>query len=357
MPTPPQHQTTARDRPRSSGANDVARSPSVRNAIVAASGLIVVMCLFVTAYAGAFANPKPHAIPVAVLAPTGLTRTLESTGALQIDAVPTPSEARRLIEDRTVYGALIMRRSGSLDLQLASGAGHSVAAVLTTLATAVADRSHVPLQIEDLAPLSRHDPSGSVEFYVVVFLGIAASLGAMVLGRVLGAVRSLSRLWRRVAFLAGYTAVLSAAFVAVVDGGFGALVGHTGLLFLVLWVDALALCLAITGISARLGMTAAVAVIVAVVILGNTSSGGPVGRPLLSTLYSSLTPIFPQGAGLTMLRGVQYFGDRGLGAGILTAVVWGGVGLVLLISAGFHNGTNGARVRAPEVVTADAGGS
>ena len=137
----------------------------------------------------------------------------------------------------------------------------------------------------------------------------------------------------RAGFLALYTALLAAVFATVADVGLGALTGDPGYLFLIFWAYATAVCFAIAGIAARLGMAVALLVIVTIVILGNTSAGGPVGRPLLNSFYAALTPIFPQGAGLTMVRGTAYFGGHGIATAAPTLAVWGGIGPVLLAAA------------------------
>ncbi len=309
----------------------------LRNAVVVAIGLVVVMALFLAAYSGAFSDPVPHAIPVAVLAPAPLASQLATTPALRVRPADNASQVRELVEARSVYGGLIAFDRRNVELIVASGGGHSVAAALRTVVTAAAQRSGARLTVEDLAPLNGRDPTGAVEFYSIVFLTLASSLGAMVLGRVMGRVRHHVDAWGRAVFLALYAGLLAAVFGALADSGLGALVGHPAFLFLVFWACSVAVCLAISGVSALLGGRLAIVVIVATVMLGNTSSGGPVGRPLLSTLYSSLTPIFPQGAGLTMVRGANYFASHGVASGGTTLAVWGGVGLVLLIGAGLRN--------------------
>ena len=72
------------------------------------------------------------------------------------------------------------------------------------------------------------------------------------------------------------------------------------------------------------------------IVFGNTSSGGAVPRPLLDGFFSALNPVLPQGAALSALRGVQYFGGRGIGTGLLCLAIWAAAGLVLLGAAGLR---------------------
>ena len=73
--------------------------------------------------------------------------------------------------------------------------------------------------------------------------------------------------------------------------------------------------------------------ILVLICLGNPSSGGPVPRPLLNGFYSGLNPVMPQGAALSALRGVQYFGGSGIGAGLVSLAIWAAAGLILLGAA------------------------
>jgi ABC-type multidrug transport system permease subunit len=116
----------------------------------------------------------------------------------------------------------------------------------------------------------------------------------------------------------------------------GDLVGHFGFLFLTLWLFAVAVCLAVTGLSALVGL-ASIVLILVLIILGNPSSGGPVPRPLLNGFYSGLNPVLPQGAALSALRGVPYFGDRGIDLGLLCLLIWVLAGLALLGATVFRD--------------------
>jgi hypothetical protein len=123
----------------------------------------------------------------------------------------------------------------------------------------------------------------------------------------------------------------------IVDAGYGAVTGNSGPLFLIFWAYSTAVCLAITGVAARVGTAVSLFVILVMVALGDTSAGGPRPRPLLNGFFSALTPVFPQGAGVTMARGVQYFGGNGLGDAAPTLAVWGGIGLLLLAGAALRH--------------------
>jgi hypothetical protein len=196
-----------------------------------------------------------------------------------------------------------------------------------------------------LAPTSPDDPAGTVEFYCIVFLFLGGSIGATVLGSLAGPVRCLRGGLARLGMVLGYAAWLSVVVTFCVDIVFGGLVGHFGLLFLTLWLFTAAVCLAVTGLFALLGRGPIVLILV-LVALGNPSSGGPVPRPMLNGVYAALNPVLPQGAALSALRGVQYFGDRGIDLGLLCLLIWALAGLVLLASAVLRDVLSNQAIRA-----------
>jgi Protein of unknown function (DUF3533) len=302
--------------------------------VLAMAGLIVVVVAFFSSYASALGNPSAHHLPVAVTGPPAALARLAATPALTVHAVPDLARARRLVEDRDVYGALALPRTGAATLLVASGAGHAVAVILQQLGQQTALARGTPLRTVDVAPTSHNDPNGTVEFYCIAFLMLGAALGATVLGRILGPVRRRSDAVRRLAWVLLYSGLLSLVVTVFADVVFSALIGHFTLLFLTLWLFVAAVGLAVTGTATRLGVIPSLALILVLIALGNPSSGGAVPRPLLNGFYSGLNPLLPQGAALSALRGVQYFGNHGAGAAVLCLAIWAAAGLVLLAAAG-----------------------
>ena len=325
-----------------------ARIP-VRTVMLAVLGLTVVVVAILSSYASALGNPSPRHVPVAVSAPAAVLGRLDAAPQLRVYPVADLERARLMVEDRAVYGALVLPRTGSATLLVANGGGHSVEAVLVQLGQQVAASRGTTLSIVDVAPTSPGDPNGTVEFYCIVFLMLGASIGAVVLGKLIGPVRGLrgSRgALARLALVLAYAGWLSVAVTFFADVVFGDLVGHFGLLFLTLWLFVAAVCLAITGLWALLGR-GPILLILVLIALGNPSSGGPVPRPLLNGFYSGLNPVLPQGAALSALRGVQYFGDQGIGLGLLCLLIWALAGLALLGATVIRDGLRTMAAAAP----------
>jgi hypothetical protein len=306
----------------------VSRMP-VRKVMLAVLGLTVVVLAILSSYASALGNPSPRHVPVAVSAPPAVLGRLEAPPQLRVYPVSGLAKARVMVEDRTVYGALVLPRTGPATLLVANGGGHSVAAVLMQVGQQAAAGRGSTLSIVDVAPTSPNDPNGTVEFYCIAFLMLGGSIGATVLGKLMGPVRGLRGALARLGLVLAYAAWLSIVVTFFADVVFGDLVGHFGFLFLTLWLFVAAVCLAITGLFALLGR-GPILLILVLIALGNPSSGGPVPRPLLNGFYSGLNPVMPQGAALSALRGVQYFGDQGIALGLLCLLIWALAGLGLL---------------------------
>ena len=73
------------------------------------AGLVVLQCLWVFAFVYPGYKPKPHHLPVGVVAPTaavGSVATQAGSGFALI-RYPTQQAARAAIDDRDIYGAVI----------------------------------------------------------------------------------------------------------------------------------------------------------------------------------------------------------------------------------------------------------
>jgi hypothetical protein len=309
----------------------------VRTVLLAMAGLTVVVLAFFSSYASAIGNPSPHHVPVAVTAQPAVLGRLDASPQLRVHSVAGLAQARTMVHDRTAYGALVLPRTGPATLLVANGGGHAVATMLIQLGQREARARGIALNTVDVAPTSPNDPNGTVEFYCIAFLMLGGAIGATVLGKVGGPVRGLPGALARSGREVVYAALLSVVVTFFADIVFGDLVGHFGLLFLTLWLYATAVCLAATGLSALAGPLASIVLVLVLITLGNPSSGGPVPRPLLNSFYSALNPVMPQGAALSALRGVQYFGDQGIDLGLLCLLIWVLAGLGLLGASVFRD--------------------
>ncbi|MEW5809899.1 MAG: hypothetical protein AB1925_10620 [Actinomycetota bacterium] len=308
-------------------------SSALRTLILALAGLTVFVIAMIASYSGAFAKPTLHHMTVAVSAPPPIVDGLRAQDALQVNDVHDADAARREVFERRADTAFAVTPDRQLAIYVAGGGGHSVAAAAETVGRTVADRAGLPAVVTDVAPTSAGDPSGTVEFYAVIFLSIGASLGAALLGRLMGPVRTPRTFALRTLSLSAFSAVLAGAVTVYSDVVLGALVGHPWQVFGALWLYAMAVAGAVTGVAAAFGTAASVLLGLFLVVVGNAAAAGPVGRPLLSGFYSTFTAIVPQGSGVSLLRSLSYFDGHGAATGLVTLGAWAAVGCLLAILA------------------------
>ncbi|KUI35033.1 hypothetical protein [Mycobacterium sp. GA-2829] len=305
----------------------------LRRKVTTLAGLMAALIVFVVAmiasYSGAFANPTLRHLDVAVAAPPPVLEAMRGQDALAVTEAADAADARDLVYQRRADAGYAVGPDHELTVYVAGGGGRSVATAAEAVGREIAAGAGLTPVVDDVAPTTAADPSATVEFYAVIFLSIGASVGATILSRVMGPTRTPRRLALRTLSLAGFSAVLAAGVTAYVDAGLGALTGHTAQLFGALWLYAMAVGGAITGVGAALGTVAALLLTLFLVIVGNAAAAGPVGRPLLSGLYRTFTHIVPQGSGVDLLRSVQYFGGNGAATSVATLAVWALAGAVL----------------------------
>jgi len=306
---------------------------AVRTVVLAMGGLILLVLAMIASYSGAFAKPTLHHMSVAVAGPAQLVDGLRGQDTLEVTEVGDSAAARQQVYERKTDAAFVVAPTGEMTIYVAGGGGKSVATAAETVGRTVAAKAGLVPTVEDVAPASTGDPSGTVEFYAVIFISIGASVGATVLGRLMGTVRRPLTLALRTATLAGFSAVLAGAVTVYVDVILGALTGHTWQVFGALWLYAMAVAGVITGVAAALGSVASMALTAFLVVVGNAAAAGPVGRPLLSGFYSTFTAIVPQGSGVSLLRSVSYFGGNGAQTPLVTLAIWAGAGCLLAIAA------------------------
>ncbi|MEV4140344.1 hypothetical protein AB0J72_50310 [Dactylosporangium sp. NPDC049742] len=298
----------------------------MRDGVTPRAGLLVLAVLavqlaFIASYIGAFHKPSPHRIPIAVTAPAerldALARQLDTLPGAPLDARPVADEAtaRRMIDDREVYGAFVVSATNATDrLIIASGAGASVGQALEQVFTPLEDAQDRAFTVEDVKPALLGDARGLSGFYLalgwvvggyLVAIALSASKGARPANPHRAAIRLLSLL--AYALLSG----LGGALVATTVTGAGA--GHLARLtcfgaLLVLASGAVTMAL-----QAALGFAGTGVAVVLFVVLGNPSAGGAYPAPLLPAFWRTIGPWLPPGLGTDAIRGIVYFDGAGVG--------------------------------------------
>ncbi|GHE50264.1 DUF3533 domain-containing protein [Streptomyces vinaceus] len=317
-------------------------------------GVLALQLAFVTSYIGAFHQPKPSEIPIAVAAPA---RPVAEQSVQQLADLPgkpldphaaqDEAAARAEVENRDVDGALVIDPAGPTDrLLVASGAGTSLSQALEQVVGRVEQARGRAVRVVDVAPAAAGDARGLSAFYLVIGWCVGGYLCAAILAISAGARPANShRAFIRLGALLLYS--IAAGLLGTVIAGpvLGALPGGImalwGLGTLVVFAVG-AITLAFQGVAGVVGIGLAILV---VVVFGNPSAGGAYPYPLLPPFWRAIGPALPPGAGTYAARSIAYFKGNAAAGPMLVLAAWAVVGSAVTVAcAVFRKGRPGAAV-------------
>ena len=226
-----------------------------------------------------------------------------------------------------MYGGISLGQGGP-KLLIATGAGPTVAQLLTQVGNGIAQHAGVPPRTEDLAPPTANDPRGA---------GLAASALPITLAGLLPAValvvllkREVKTRFAAVAMFSGLAALTIAALLRYVLGSIGAnFWGVTGGLTL----GVLAAGLSMLGLGSLFGRVGLAVGALLALLLANPLSGLNSAQELLPRGWGALGQLLPQGANATLLRSTAFFDGAGSGTAIMVLTCWAVAGAVLIVIA------------------------
>jgi hypothetical protein len=310
-------------------------APSPKAVALVLLPALVLMLAFAFSYVGAFHDPTPHNVPLAVVGPPALATQLDQLPGDPLDTRQSPSRSDALsqIDDRKVYGAY---EAATNRLYVASAANRATAIALErTFDRLSAVRRQPAVRVTDVKPLPLNDPNGTAAFYAVIAWVFGGYIAATLIG-LIGAARSRShkRAAARIGALAGFGLVAGILSVIMLRAFFGVFVGHVVALCAIGALTIFASAAATAGIQAAAGPAGTGLVILLFVILGNAASGGPFARPLLPGLWRTIGGVLPPGASVDLSRAALFFDGSRIAGPILVLVGWAVLGSALLIALG-----------------------
>jgi hypothetical protein len=310
-------------------------------ALILVTGVLVLQLGFILSYIGAFHAPKPHRIPVAVVAPARISGPLTA----QLNALPgspfrartaaDERQARTLILHREVDAAVVVDAAGTRDrLLVASAGGPSVSTVTTQIAQSIEVGRHRQITVVDLRAPNPQDGRGLSSFYLVVGWMVGGYLAAAILGTAGGArPANLHRTFIRLGALVPYAIVSGLGGALIAGTVLGALPGHFGALFAIGTLLVLAVAATTVALQALLGMAGIGVAILVFVVLGNPSAGGAYPNTLLPPFWRSIGPWLPPGAGTTAVRNTVYFTGHHTTGPLWTLGVYAAAGIAVSVAA------------------------
>ncbi|MGI5258988.1 ABC transporter permease [Streptomyces angustmyceticus] len=343
----------------------------------------LLMCIGMgLAYLGAFANPTPHHLPVAVVGSGRSAQLLaqsindKADGDLEVRTVADRSAAVERLKHQEIFGAYVVRAQGATggtsakgasaneasadeaskgvthqkgargraagraggggaaggsvrqapELLVATAGSDTSASVVQKVFTPIAAHQGAPLKVTDVAPPAEDDPTGQGIFFLLVAVSIGSYASVAVIG---GAGAVLPVRWR--AALAIGTSLVVSLIGTAFAGPVFHLVEH-GLrgLWGMAWLYSAGILLIGTGLHTFLKRWTTLGVMALFVMLNFTSSGG-IFRPEMQNGFFAALHSFWNGAGFVEgTRSHVYFEDYGLPGHVWTLVGWLVAGLLMV---------------------------
>ncbi|MFB7666613.1 hypothetical protein ACFC1R_22130 [Kitasatospora sp. NPDC056138] len=299
----------------------------------------LLMCLgMALAYLGAFHQPEPHHLKVAVVGTTQQAQVLAQTvkdragDALDVTTLPDRQAAEQQLRDRNLAGAFVPGGKHPELLVAKAGSDTSAMAAEAVFRTVTAQQG-VPLAVTDVAPLSSGDPTGQGIFFLLVALSIGSYGSVAVIGAAGAAVGM------RVRALVGLVTSLAVSLIGIVTAGplFHVVDHHCLAVWALGWLYSAGIIAVGTGLHTFLRRWTTLTLMVLFVMLNFTSSGG-IYRPELQNGFFGALHAFWNGAGFVEgARSILYFdGGAGLDGRVLSLVLWFVAGLAMLVVAGVY---------------------
>lgn len=309
------------------------RSAAPRRLIAVVVLVPVLAALALWAFAWPAARTAPRDLPLGVAGPTAATAQVErqlarQDGAFEIHRYADEVAAREAIEDRTVYGAVVVTPQGP-ELLTASAASPTVAQLLQQAVARQAAAEGTEVRSVDVVPAPETDPRGaafSASVLPLALAGMAAGAAVTLLG--LRGIRAVSALVGAAALIGVTAAALAHSWLEVLTGDWWAEAG-------VLALSTLAVSAAVAGLAALIGAAGIGIVSFVVMFLGNPFSGASSAPQMLPEPVGTIGQWLPPGAGASLLRSVSFFDGAAATGPALTLTWWAalGLGAVLLGSA------------------------
>lgn len=317
-----------------------------RNALLII-GVLAIQLGFIASYLGAFHNPKPHRVPIAVVAPAGTppARVAQVVGALNAipgepldaHAVPDEAAAREELAARKIYGALLATAaaSGPDRLLVDSAASASVSQAVDEVFGQVEGSQRRQLTVTDVIPAGKGDARGLSAFYLAVgwMLGgylVATALSIGVSARPRNPMGAAVRLGALAAYAIAsgvLGAVITVSILGAIKGHFLSLAALGALLVFASGAFSM-------GLQAWAGIIGVALTVVVLVVLGNPSAGGAYAFPLLPPFWREIGPWLPPGAATTGLRGIAYFHGAGVSGPAWVLAGYSAAGTLAVLAAG-----------------------
>ncbi|MFC8126918.1 ABC transporter permease [Streptomyces sp. NPDC057302] len=310
-------------------STSVATPPPQGRRMVAVAILVSALAaIALWAFAWPNARTAPRDLPLGVAGPASATAPLQSRlaehkGAFEIHRYADEAAARDAIEDRAVYGAVVVTPRGT-KLLTASAASPLVAQLLEQSVAGQAPKG-AEVTTTDVVAAPANDPRGSALGASVLPLALAGvAAGAIVTMLGLRGVRAAASLVLAAALVGVVAAAVTHSWLGVLTGNWWAEAGALGL-------STLAMGATVAGCAALIGPAGIGVGALTMVLLGNPFSGVTSAPRMLPEPLGFIGQLLPPGAGGTLLRSVSFFDGARVTGPLVTLALWALLGLTAVL--------------------------
>lgn len=281
----------------------------------------LIAALVLTLFAWPSARLGPRDLPLGVAGPAPAASQIEErlarqAGAFDLHRYAGEASARRAIEDRAIYGAVVATPSGPRILT-SSAASAAVAQMLTQAAAAMGEGTAVA----DVVPASPRANALAASVLPLVLAGIITGLVASAIA---------GRRTERVALVVAGAALTGLAATAIVQGWLDVVGGDWLVNAGALALTVLAIAAVVAGLEALIGKAGAALGALTMVLIGNPFSGVATGPEMLPQPVGAIGQLLPPGAGGNLVRSTGFFEGAGAGGHVLVLAAWVALGLLAL---------------------------
>lgn len=323
---------------RQAEAKPVAQPANRRRAVIGmlvALGVCAVMqSLFATTYMSSGHAPKATDLPFGQVGTSQVLTAAERNISLDVTQYPNEAAVKTAIDHARIYGALISSGSAQTLIVVPSLSDLAPLDLAVKFEDAALHTGHT-LTVKPYAPvpLAEKDPFGLVQGLMLVPLLIGGYMSSTLL---LSATGKAAGHWRA-AQLAGF-AVVSGLIVDLIVCYW--LRGFPSDEFWIVWPICSLIVAVVAFVAAVLqklvGPAGTLLTVIAMILLGNPSSGGATGVPYLPGFWRDLGPYLPPRNAYILLHHSIYFNGNGTSRALINLLIYLGAAAIVLIVLDRH---------------------
>ncbi|MEF2977962.1 hypothetical protein [Subtercola sp. YIM 133946] len=284
------------------------------------------------AYLGAFHDPAPHNLKVAIVGTSAESMVFAQTiangavDALDVQTVADDATAETMVRDRDIVAAYETDASHAT-LIVASAASDTSASAAEKIFAPIAYQQNLPLRVDDVAPVPQNDLTGQGLFFLLVALSVGGYASAIAVAAVTARV---SVRWR-IAVAALVAGVVSAIGIIVAGPVYHVLGSNVWPIWLFAWLYDFGIIALGVGLHPLLGKWTTPVLTMLFVMLNFTSSGGIFSAPFQPPFFAGLNTFWNGAAWLDAVQVLTYFPGQPIGFDALRLALWAAVGVSFIL--------------------------